>query len=296
MTVQRRTGEVVMGLSVQTYIPGSTPMHALDARVKLVLLAAYSVALFLIQTWLGLLCAFFLLAGAIALAKLPVSRIAGMLVPVYVIVLFTVLFNGFALDVSAATDRVVASGLAGVSAGVLADWQPVVLVGNFGWYPAGFARGCFYAVRIVLLVAASLVLCFTTTSTKLTDALNSFLKPLRSFGVPIDDAAMIFSLALRFIPVTAEEFERVRVAQLSRGAKFDVGALQEKLRAWQTVLIPLFVGMFRRADSLAHAMEARCYGMPGVARTSLHDSSIPLAHVAALIAGLLTCIVLALVF
>lgn len=283
-------------MGVQTYIPGSTPVHALDARVKLVLLAAYSVALFLVQAWLGLLVAFALLVGVVALAKLPVRRIAGMLLPIYVIVLFTVLFNGFSLDVSAATDRVAASGLAGVSAGVLADWRPVALVGSFGWYPAGFARGCFYAVRIVLLVAASLALCFTTTSTKLTDALNSFLRPLRAVGVPTDDAAMIFSLALRFIPVTAEEFARVHAAQLSRGAKFYAGTLSEKLRAWQTVLIPMFVGMFRRADSLANAMEARCYGMPDAKRTSLHDSSIPLAHGAVLVAGLLACTALALAF
>ena len=121
----------------------------------------------------------------------------------------------------------------------------------------------------MLLVVASLTVTYTTTSTELTDALGFFLRPLKRLGVPTDDIAMVFSLALRFIPVTAEEFGRVHDAQWARGASFAEGSLWERLRAWQTVLIPLFVGLFRRADSLAVAMDARCYGAPDVERTSL---------------------------
>ena len=46
--------------------------------------------------------------------------------------------------------------------------------------PAGFVRGCFFAVRILLLVVASLVVTYTTTSTDLTNALGDFLRPLRA--------------------------------------------------------------------------------------------------------------------
>ncbi|RDB64689.1 energy-coupling factor transporter transmembrane protein EcfT [Gordonibacter sp. 28C] len=281
-----------MRIDVSSYIPGSSPVHACDARVKIVLLAAYSVALFLVDTWTGLaLCALLFVAVA-ASSGVPVRRFFALLVPVYVIAGFAVLFNGFAFDVSQAVPGTVPTVLGGASAGMLASSPPVALIGSFGFVPAGFARGCFFAARIVLLVVASLVVTYTTTSTALTDALADFLRPLRRLRVPVDDIAMVFSLALRFIPVTAEEFGRVHDAQQARGAAFAEGTLWQRLRAWQTVLIPLFVGLFRRADALAAAMDARCYGA-GAARTSLRDRRFTAKGAGVLAVGIAACAALA---
>ena len=257
-----------MRINVSSYIPGTSAVHACDARVKIVLLAAYSVTLFLVRSWMGLgLCALLFVTVATA-SRIPARRFFGLLVPVYVIVAFTVLFNGFSLDVGQAASAAPLA-LGDVSAGVLAAWEPVALIGSFGLVPAGLARGLFFAVRIVLLVVASLTVTYTTTSTELTDALGFFLRPLKRLGVPTDDIAMVFSLALRFIPVW------------------------ERLRAWQTVLIPLFVGLFRRADSLAVAMDARCYGAPDVERTSLAPRAFSGRSGLVLAVGLLACIGLA---
>lgn len=279
-----------MRLSIDTYCTGSSPLHACDARVKIVLLAAYSVTLFLVDTWTGLALAVLAFALAFAASGLPARRVFGLAVPVYVLAALVVVFNAFSLDVQQAAS---AAGWGGVSAGVLAQAAPVPLVGAFGFVPAGFARGCFFAARILLLVFASLIVSFSTTSTDLTAALNDFMRPLRRLGVPTDDAAMVFSLALRFIPVTAEEFGRVHDAQWSRGAAFGEGSLWQRLRAWQTVLIPLFVGLFRRADTLAQAMDARCYGADGVRRTSLADRRFSLRSAFVLCAGLAVCALLA---
>lgn len=282
-----------MRISVSSYIPGTSPVHACDARVKVLLLLAYSLTLFFVRTWTGLgLCAL-LFAAAVIASGIPVRRFFALLVPVYVIAAFAVVFNAFSLDVFAAAAAGAPGGLGDVSAGVLADVPPVALVGSFGLVLAGLARGCFFAVRIVLLVTASLVVTYTTTSTELTNALAAFLRPLRRLHVPVDDVAMVFSLALRFIPVTAEEFGRVHDAQWARGAAFAEGNLWERLRAWQTVLIPLFVGLFRRADSLAIAMDARCYGAPEVDRTSLAAQRLTGGSAAILALGLATCVALA---
>lgn len=281
-----------MRINVSTYISGTSPVHACDARVKIVLLLAYSVTLFLVHSWWGLgLCAL-LFAAVLAASRIAPRRYFLLLVPVYVIVGFTVLFNAFTFDVGSASSAAHA-GLGDVSAGVFADWAPVALAGSFGFVPAGFARGCFFAARIVLLVLASLVVTYTTTSTDLTAALGDFLRPLRRLRVPVDDVATVFSLALRFIPVTAEEFSRVHDAQQARGASFGEGSLWQRLRAWTTVLIPLFVGLFRRADALAVAMDARCYGVPGIERTSLDDRRFAPRSAAVLVAGLALCAALA---
>jgi energy-coupling factor transport system permease protein len=101
--------------------------------------------------------------------------------------------------------------------------------------------------------------------------------------VPVDDVAMMFSIALRFIPTTAEEADRIVTAQSARGARFDEGGPIRRARAWLPVLVPLFVNLFRRADNLAVAMESRCYG--GVGRTRLHDRRMRVGDWFALVLG-----------
>lgn len=277
-----------MWIDVSAYIPGTSPVHTCDARVKIILLAAFSVTLFLVSTWAGLgLCALLFIMVAF-LSRIRIARFFYLLLPVYVIAGFAVLFNAFSFDPQQVAGF--SGGLGDVSAGIFAAWPPVPLLGTCYFVPTGFARGCFFGFRIVLLVVGSLVVTYTSTSTELTNALSSFLRPLRYLHVPVDDIAMVFSLALRFIPVTAEEFGRVHDAQWARGASFSQGSLWQRLRAWQTVLIPLFVGLFRRADALAVAMDARCYGTPEVVRTSLDNRRFPLACGAVLAGGLVVCV------
>ncbi len=150
----------------------------------------------------------------------------------------------------------------------LADFAPFAVAGSFGISPAGFEAAVFNAVRILLLVLASLVVSFTTSAEALIDAFRWFARPLRALKVPVDDVAMVLALAVRFIPTISAELARVRDAHVARGALLNDGALHERATAWGCVLMPLFVGLFRHADRLGIAMEARCYGAPEE-RTSL---------------------------
>jgi energy-coupling factor transport system permease protein len=65
-----------------------------------------------------------------------------------------------------------------------------------------------------------------------------------------------------------EETDKIMKAQSSRGADYDTGNLIAKAKGLVTVLIPLFVSAFKRAEELAVAMEARCY-RGGEGRTRL---------------------------
>lgn len=290
-----------MNINLNTYIAGQSPVHSCDARAKIVLLIAYSVTLFLVETWWALGVCALAFAALCAAGRIPPSRIGALSVPIVVIALFAMVANSFSFDAAAVQagaqamrEEVAFGGVGDVSTGLLAQMSPVVLVGSFGFVPAGFERGCFYAVRILLLVAASLIVSFTTTSTQLTEAFSSFLRPLRVMRVPVDDVASVLSIALRFIPLVAEELGRIHDAQWARGAKFGEKGLVVRVRAWATVLVPLFVGMFRRADNLAVAMDARCYGAPGVCRTSLSHRKLGVDAALVTVAGLALCIVLSL--
>lgn len=283
-----------VSILVKTYYAGNSLVHRCNVKVKLALFAAYATMLFFVQDWVGIFAATALLLCVTAASRIPFRRMGLMLVPVLALATVTIVANSFALNVDAASTQTV--GLGNVSAGVLASLEPVRIAGQFGWHPAGFAQGCFYALRIVLLMVASFLLCFTTTSLVLTSALSDFLRPLRFLKIPVDDVATIFALALRFIPVTAEEMERVRSAQLSRGATIDAGTLSERLHAWRAVFVPVFVGMLRRSDTLACAMTARCYGVPDVRRTSLNADAMTAESLGVLVAGLLLIVVLAVAF
>lgn len=274
-----------MNFNAATYSYGDTAVHRVDARVKIALLVAYSVTLFCVHTWVGMavcLAAFFVCA---ALSHLPFRACAAQLIPLWIVLVVALLANSFSLNVG---NSAVPMGLGAVSAGVFERFDPIVLVGTFGFVPAGFARGCFYLIRIALLAFASMILTTTTSSTQITQALEKILSPLARLGVPTRDITTIVSIALRFMPVTFDEFQKVRAAQQSRGASFADGSITEKLRAWATVLTPLFVGMFRHADNLAMAMDVRCYGMKKET-TQLNALSLNASSACVLVCGLLGC-------
>lgn len=238
-----------MQLRVNTYVDGDSFVHTCDARVKVLLLCAYTATVFWVETWIGqCLLAGFCLVLALS-ARVSLGRMLAMGIPVYMMAALTVLFASINNQV-------------------------------------GFALGCFYGVRMILLVLGSFIVVLTTTSTALTDALRSFVSPLRVLHVPADDIAMVFSMAIRFIPLMAQEICAIHDAQFSRGASFHRGSLWQRVSAWPPVFIPLFVGMFRRADKLSVAMDARCYGARGCRRTSLRDYRMTTSSVAALAVGL----------
>lgn len=237
-----------MRLQVSAYIPGTSPIHACDPRVKVVLLAIYTVALFWVDTFAGQGIFALMLLAVVLASRVSPWRLLRLGIPVYVLAALTVVFAAF---------------------------NPAT----------GIVLGCLYAIRVVLLVIPSFLVTFTTTSTQLVAALRWFLQPLRPVRVPVDDISMVFSLVVRFIPLTAMEFCQVRDAQCARGAHFSAGGPLWRFSTWGNVFIALFVQLFRRADRLAVAMDARCYGEPGVRRTSLARLRIDAASATALIIG-----------
>jgi energy-coupling factor transport system permease protein len=82
----------------------------------------------------------------------------------------------------------------------------------------------------------------------------------------VHELAMMMVIALRFIPLLIEEADRLRKAQISRGASFEGGWIR-KAKSLIPLLVPLFLSAFRKADQLALAMEARSY-RGGEGRTS----------------------------
>lgn len=223
-----------------TALGGYTP-HApaarVDARVKLILLLLATVGVFSAQSPVVLLAWAVVLFGALGAARMRPSRILRAMRPVAIVLTFTLIANLVSCDGRATIE----------------------LAGPVGLDPAGGLRGLLAVVRIVLLVGFSLVVAASTTGTQLSDACVRLLRPCARWGVPVGPLGTVLSLALRFIPLVSEELNRIRLAQRARGASFDNGTVIERIGVWASVLTPLMIGLFRRADRLAEAMSARCY-------------------------------------
>ncbi len=113
--------------------------------------------------------------------------------------------------------------------------------------------------RFILIVLASTVLTATTPPLRLADAIESLMKPLKKIKVPVNQIAMMISIALRFIPTIMDEVNTIVKAQQARGVDFTSGSVYTRVKRMVPIMVPLFVGAFRRAEDLAVAMEARGY-------------------------------------
>ena len=132
----------------------------------------------------------------------------------------------------------------------------------------GLQRAIFMMARILMLITGTFLLTYTTSPISLTDGLESLLNPLKKIKVPVHELSMMMCIALRFIPTLIEETDKIMCAQKARGADFENGSLMERAKALVPILVPLFIGAFRRADELATAMECRCY-QGGEGRTKM---------------------------
>ena len=237
---------MIRDITIGQYYPGYSVVHRLDTRLKLILVLAYMVSVFLVSDFVGYVIVFAGLVSVIAVSKVPPRFIMRGLKPVYIIIALMFIVNLFMMP----GDVITMLGPLRIT------WQ-------------GLYTGIFMAFRIMLLILGASMLTFTTKPVKLTDGIESLLKPGVRFGVPAHELAMMMTIALRFIPTLLEETDKIMKAQQARGADFDTGSIFRRAKALIPVFIPLLVGAFRMASDLAMAMEARCY-RGGEGRTKLH--------------------------
>lgn len=262
----------------------STLLAKVDPRCKLIALFICSVCILCIDTWIGLggcACALIL---SMAMGRIHPRKLLVLSIPLLVILLIIWLCNAFVYDpvsvqadtqVSAQTEQTLVSSAAlpvsSITLPVLSIAPPFALPIQFS--VAGAQQGALYVLRIWFLFIATFIVVLTTSYESILRALIALLSPLRALKFPVDDAAMIATLALRFIPLVAEQTQVIKRAQCARAAQFDVGLVWKKVMAWMHVFIPLFVMLFRQADRMAVAMEARCYGAR-IKRSSLNNLTL----------------------
>jgi len=235
-------------ITIGQYFPGESVIHRLDPRFKIVITIIYIVMLFTGSTAICLGIGAVYTFMAIALSRIPLKMFWKSVKPLLPFLLITAVINLMLVR----------------TGDVLWSWKALKVTED------GLNISAFMIVRICLLIMGTSILTYTTSPITLTDAIERLLSPLKKLRFPVHELAMMMSIALRFIPTLIEETDKIISAQKARGAEIDSGSFINRAKNLISILVPLFISAFRRADELATAMECRCYH-GGEGRTRLRQ-------------------------
>ena len=231
---------MIRDITLGQYYPGSSWVHRLDPRTKIIATLVYVAAIFVVPDFIGFAIAFLALAAVIVISGVPLKFLLRGLKPVFFIIALTFILNLFMIP-----------------GDVLVKWGFLTITEQ------GLHTAVFMGIRLVLLIIGASMLTLTTKPINLTDGIESLIKPFEKVGLPAHDLAMMMTIALRFIPTLLEETDKIMKAQQARGADFETGNIIRRAMSLIPILVPLFISAFRIAQDLAMAMESRCYGGSG---------------------------------
>ena len=228
------------------YYPVDSFVHRLDPRIKIVLTIAFIVAVFMVHSLVGYAIVLGFVYLTSRMANIPFKMLTKGLKPLRFILVLTFLLNLF----------------------FSTEGTTLLRLGFIHITHQGLSQAVHYSLRLMFLVVGTSLLTLTTSPIMLSDGIEMLLSPLKRFHFPAHELGMMMSIALRFIPTLLEETDKIQKAQMARGADFESGNLLQRAKAMVPLLVPLFVGAFRRAEDLALVMDARCY-RGGAGRTRM---------------------------
>jgi biotin transport system permease protein len=239
------------------YIPGKSPVHRLDPRVKILSVLVLSVVIFRSGPF-SVLPVSIVLGGLVCLAGISPAQVLRSLRPVALFFLCIFLLHVF-----------------------FTPGRPLLEISGFAINYEGLATGSLLTWKFVCLIVSAMILTASTIPSDLVSGIERLLRPLKFIGINSHDAAMMISLALRFVPALIGEYERIRNAQAARGMDLGKGGLRGKIRSITYLALPLTVNSFLRAEEIAAAIESRGYARGD--RTYLRELCFKRADYAAIV-------------
>ncbi|PKK97428.1 MAG: hypothetical protein CVV58_01320 [Tenericutes bacterium HGW-Tenericutes-3] len=310
-------------ITIGQFIPGNSWLHKLDPRIKLLSLVILLVGTFMIPISVDaipLITMSLIFVGIMILTAssgIPMRKVLNGLRPIVFLLTFTFFIQLFYVKTGTLVTAPIKMYISLTSIiGVILwlvfyNWSkkyvktrilyffimafmvffiqamlPYVRITDYTLYiyDEGLIRAGFIFIRITNVIIMTSLLTFTTMTTDLNYGIESLLKPLKIIKVPVDVIAMMLSLTLRYIPTLLGETEKIMKAQASRGVDFKESKLKEKIVQIISLLIPVFVISFKRAEDLGNAMEVRGYVI-GAKRTRIDEYRIGFVDIFSLIAS-----------
>ncbi|MND84857.1 Energy-coupling factor transporter transmembrane protein EcfT [compost metagenome] len=222
-------------------------VHGIDPRAKLTAMVIYLAALLVVRSWIPLAIAVAFSLAYMLATKIPLKYFVKAAKPLWVLMVFIFIVQCLTID----------------------EGNAVFRIGSWTLYSEGFSMGLIAALRMALLVSFTAILTFTTTPGLLNQGLSGVLKPLKLIGISAERLTLMMSIALRFIPTILDETHKIVKAQAARGADLKELPWKEKGKLLISLLVPVTVSAFRRAEDLVLSMESRGY-LIGAPRSEYH--------------------------
>ena len=265
--------ELLRHITIGQYLPTGSILHRLDPRTKIVGLGVMLIVMAAYQPASGLVAGLIVVLGLVALARVNLGFALGGLRPALPILL---LLAGLQLFLGWGT--------------ATKDCLPLWSFWILRITPCSVQVVIALLARLTTLILLTSLLTLTSSVTELARGAESLMRPFQRLGIPADELAMVFTLALRFVPTLAQELEKLLKAQAARGADLGRGSYPvQRTRQLLPVLVPLFITTLRRSEELTAAMEARGY-TGGQGRTHYVRLHFRLVDTVALV---ITCVLLA---
>jgi energy-coupling factor transport system permease protein len=235
--------EFLRMVNIGQYLPLDSFIHRRDPRARILAYLALIMAITFARHWAGLAVGLMVVLALLGLSRVPLRFALQSLKPPLPFLIFLAILQIF---------------LTGNLSAAPALWS----YGFLHIYPSGLIAAGMLMLRFAVLILALGLSSYTLSTSELIHGLESLLSPFQRLGIPTRDLVMIVQITFRFIPFLAQDAERIAKAQAARGAEWGVrkGNLLARARQVIPLMIPLFLTSLRRAESMALAMDARCYG------------------------------------
>jgi len=247
-------------ITLGRYIYGTSVLHRIDPRVKLVSLFVIMSGLFLGSGWNTLVIAGIYIGTLCVLSGLRFSFLFRSLLPFIWLIFMTVILNVVFVGGHILVEAPLPYG---------------------GITREGLELGMLYGIRIALFISMASLLTLTTEPIHLVDGVEKLLYPLSKSGLKPQEIAIAMFITIRFIPILIDEAVKIRKSHIARGLRTD-SSLKAKLKSISLLFLPLFHSALRRSENLAIAMECRLY-RSDCQRTRYNALSMELKDWAALI-------------
>ena len=260
--------ELSVKLSIGQYIPTGSVLHRLDPRVKLIIGILLIAASIISTSLLSLVFLFACVTVGLLAARIQLRLAFSALKPVVPFLLLLAVIQVFAIPQYKS------------SAVILWQWRILKISDQ------SLLAGILLIGRFSVIVMGLSLFSFSTSTTELLHGIEQLLRPLQKIKFPAHELALVFNIAIRFLPILAAEAEHLMKAQASRGADFGYGKINfiRRIRQMLPLFVPLFVQSLRYAFRLVEAMESRGY-TGGKGRTHLISMKAGAVDFAALSAG-----------
>ncbi|WP_009631865.1 energy-coupling factor transporter transmembrane component T family protein [Synechocystis sp. PCC 7509] len=131
-------------------------------------------------------------------------------------------------------------------------------------------RSLELAIRVSTLIFnviySSNLYLLTTAPEEITAGIESLMRPLRRFKVPVTEIALTLTLSLRFIPLVLEEVQNLIRSVNTRAINWKKLGVKGAIRVWMLVAERLLENLLLRAEQMANAMTVRGFTSPNTHR------------------------------